>query len=113
MNWIDNLTPTQAFLFFSVLKIAVVIPVILTMFAYSVMAERRVSAFIQDRIGPNRVGPFGLLQPLADGVKAFLKEDFTPAHVRKVYFWIAPMITLVPAFLTAAVIPFGSTLGDQ
>ncbi len=51
--------------------------------AYAVYVERRVAAFIQDRLGPNRVGPFGLLQPLADGVKLFLKEDFTPAHVRK------------------------------
>jgi NADH-quinone oxidoreductase subunit H len=59
------------------------------------------------------VGPFGLLQPLADGLKFLLKEDFTPAHVRKVYFWLAPAIAMVPAFLTIAVIPFGSMLGDQ
>src|SRR5687768_4472783 len=101
------------FILFSLLKIVCVVAVVLTMFAYSVWAERRISAFIQDRIGPNRVGPFGLLQPLADGVKAFLKEDFTPAHVRKAYFWIAPAITMIPAFLAVAVIPFGSTLGNQ
>ena len=107
------LTPTSEFLLFSFLKIMIVFGAVMTMFAYSVMAERRISAFIQDRVGPNRVGPFGLLQPLADGVKAFLKEDFTPDHVRKGYFWLAPAITMIPAFLTIAIIPFGSTLGSQ
>ena len=53
------------------------------MVAYSVLAERKIAAFIQDRIGPNRVGPFGIWQPVADGVKSFLKEDFTPGHVRR------------------------------
>jgi NADH-quinone oxidoreductase subunit H len=59
------------------------------------------------------VGPAGLLQPLADGVKSFLKEDFTPGHVRKIYFWLAPMITMIPALLVMAVIPFGSMIGGQ
>lgn len=108
-----ELTPTAQFFAFSLLKIVLVFGAVMTMFAYSVMAERRISAFIQDRVGPNRVGPFGLLQPLADGVKAFLKEDFTPAHVRKGYFWLAPAITMIPAFLTVAIIPFGSQLGNQ
>src|SRR3954470_9327444 len=108
-----HLNPTTEFLLFSLLKIVVVFGAVMTMFAYSVLAERRISAFIQDRIGPNRVGPLGLLQPLADGVKAFLKEDFTPAHVRKVYFWLAPAITMIPAFLAVAVIPFGSNIGNQ
>src|SRR3954470_12118811 len=108
-----HLNPTTEFLLFSLLKIVVVFGAVMTMFAYSVLAERRISAFIQDRIGPNRVGPLGLLQPLADGVKAFLKEDFTPAHVRKAYFWLAPAITMIPAFLTVAIIPFGSNLGNQ
>ena len=101
---------------------------LLPMVAYSVLAERKISALIQDRVGPNRVsppfigsipiiGPFltrlGVWQPLADGLKSFLKEDFTPDYVRKVYFWLAPAITLIPAFLTIAVIPFGSALGSQ
>jgi NADH-quinone oxidoreductase subunit H len=107
------LTPNTEFLLFSLLKIVLVFGAVMTMFAYSVWAERRISAFIQDRVGPNRVGPAGLLQPLADGVKAFLKEDFTPAHVKKVYFWIAPAITMIPAFLALAVIPFGSKIGSQ
>ena len=103
----------QEFLLFSALKAVVVFVAVLTMFAYAVLLERRVAAFIQGRVGPNRVGPFGLLQPMADGLKAILKEDFTPDHVRKVYFWLAPAITMVPAFLTVAVIPFGSRLGSQ
>src|SRR5438874_2313164 len=80
---------------------------------YAVWVERKVSAAIQDRRGPNRVGPFGLLQPLADMIKAFLKEDFTPAHVRKAYYWLAPGIVMIPSLLTVAIIPFGSQLGKQ
>jgi NADH-quinone oxidoreductase subunit H len=76
----------------------------------SVWAERRVSAAIQDRVGPNRVGPAGLLQPVADGIKFLLKEDFTPNHVRKSYYWLAPALTMIPSLLTCAVIPFGSKL---
>ena len=78
------------FILFSAIKIFVVFSVLMTIVAYAVWVERKVSAAIQDRLGPNRFGPFGLLQPAADAVKAFLKEDFTPAHVRKVYFWLAP-----------------------
>jgi len=114
------------FIIFTLIKIVCVIGAVLTMFAYAVLAERKISAFIQDRVGPNRValpligsvpvvGPFltriGFWQPIADGLKAFLKEDFTPSYVRKAYFWLAPAIMLAPSFLTVAVIPFGSTLG--
>src|SRR2546423_7670774 len=101
------------FIIASLIKIVCVVAVVLPMIAYSVVAERRISAFIQDRVGPNRVGPFGLLQPLADGLKFLLKEDFTPGHVRKAYFWLAPAITMIPAFLTIAVIPFGSQINSQ
>ena len=109
-------------------KIAVVIGVLMTMVAYAVLVERKLCALIQDRVGPNRaapagvsaipiIGPFlirlGVFHPLADGLKLFLKEDFTPAHVRKIYFWLAPAITMIPALLTIAVIPFGSKLGGQ
>jgi NADH-quinone oxidoreductase subunit H len=103
----------ETFLIFSALKVVMAFGVLLPMVAYSVMMERRVSAAIQDRIGPNRVGPFGLLQPLADGLKSLLKEDFTPSHVRKAYFILAPAVAVIPAFLTIAVIPFGSRIGNQ
>ncbi len=101
------------FLFWSGFKVVMVFALIMPMVAYSVMLERRVSAAIQDRIGPNRVGPFGILQPMADGLKAILKEDFTPSHVRRIYFILAPAISMIPAFLTVAVIPFGSKMGSQ
>ncbi|MGB8166486.1 MAG: complex I subunit 1 family protein [Chthoniobacteraceae bacterium] len=99
--------------------------VVLPMVSYTVYAERRVSALIQDRVGPNRTGfpltllgfkkdfsPFlgGLGQPIADAVKFLLKEDFVPAHVNKVYFWIAPTLAMMPAIVTLAAIPFGSEL---
>ena len=101
------------FLFWSGFKVVLAFALIMPMVAYSVMLERRVSAAIQDRIGPNRVGPFGILQPMADGLKAILKEDFTPSHVRRIYFILAPAISMIPAFLTVAVIPFGSKMGSQ
>ena len=101
------------FVLFSALKILGVFSVLMFIVAYAVWVERKVSAAVQDRHGPNRFGLFGLLQPVADGVKAFLKEDFTPAHVRKVYYWLAPAIVMIPSILVAAVIPFGSYLGHQ
>ena len=116
------------FLFFTLVKIVCVIVPLLTMVAYAVLAERKISAWIQDRVGPNRTAPpvalkipvvgrllqrWGMFQPLADGLKFLLKEDFTPNYVRRAYFWIAPAITMIPAFLVLAVIPFGSSLGQQ
>ncbi len=116
-----------AFVITSVVKIVfLTFLVILPMVAYSVYAERRFSAIIQDRVGPNRVGiPLtlfgfkkdiqifgigGLLQPMADGLKFILKEDLTPRNVNAFYFWLAPCLTMVPALLTCAVLPFGSEL---
>src|SRR5512140_2332881 len=101
------------FVMFSAVKIIAVFSVLMFIVAYAVWVERKVSAAIQDRHGPNRVGLFGLLQPAADAVKAFLKEDFTPGHVRKVYFWLAPAIVMIPSLLTVAIIPFGSQIGAQ
>src|SRR5882724_5603755 len=101
------------FVAFSALKIVCVFSVLMFIVAYAVWVERKVSAAIQDRVGPNRVGIFGLLQPIADAVKSFLKEDFTPGHVRKVYYWLAPAIVMIPSLLTVAIIPFGSQLGNQ
>ena len=113
MTWLDQLTKTQQFALFSAIKILCVFAVLMFIVAYAVWVERKVSAAIQDRHGPNRVGLFGLLQPAADAVKAFLKEDFTPAHVRKAYFWLAPAIVMIPSLMTIAIIPFGSQLGTQ
>jgi NADH-quinone oxidoreductase subunit H len=113
MDLINHLDPRTQFLLFSAIKIVCVFAVVMPMVAYAVLAERKISAFIQDRLGPNRVGPGGMWQPLADGVKAFLKEDYTPDHVHKTYFWLAPMIVMIPSLLVLAVIPFGSQLGHQ
>ena len=120
MNW--------NFVILSIVKIAIVVGVLEGMVAYAVLAERKVSAWIQDRVGPNRAAPrfakyipvvgpaltrLGFFQPLADGLKFLLKEDFTPAGVRKAYFWLAPAIAVIPSMLVIAVIPFGSQLGQQ
>jgi NADH-quinone oxidoreductase subunit H len=75
-----------------------------------IYAERRVSAFMQGRLGPNRVGPKGLLQPIADGIKFFMKEDLIPGGVDKPIYILAPAILLIPALMTFAVIPFGSSI---
>ncbi|MFO0971882.1 MAG: NADH-quinone oxidoreductase subunit NuoH [Phycisphaerae bacterium] len=92
---------------FSLLFVAVSIGVILTAVAYLIYFERKISAWIQDRYGPNRVGPLGLLQPLADGLKFFLKEDFTPPRVDRWLFYLAPCIAFVVALVGFVVIPFG------
>src|SRR5215471_137487 len=96
------------FVIFSVLKVVGVFSVLMFIVGQAVWVERKVSAAIQDRCGPNRVGPFGLLQLPADAIKGLLKEDFTPGHVRKAYFWLAPA-----SVMTASIIPFGSRLGHQ
>jgi NADH-quinone oxidoreductase subunit H len=94
----------------SLIKIVCLLGFVLGLMNYAVYAERRVSALIQDRLGPNRVGPAGLLQPIADAGKFLLKEQFTPAHVNKLYYWLAPCLAMVPPVITIAVVPFGSTL---
>jgi|Deesub1362B_J571_1020462.scaffolds.fasta_scaffold03177_5 NADH-quinone oxidoreductase subunit H len=91
-------------------KIALVLGVNLLLLALMTLAERRVAGFMQDRYGPNRVGPEGLFQPIADGVKFLFKEDVIPSHVEKVLYILAPSLVLAPALLTFAVIPFGGTL---
>jgi NADH-quinone oxidoreductase subunit H len=88
--------------------VGLVFLIVLPMVSYTVYAERRVSAMIQDRLGPNRVGPSGLFQPIADAVKLLLKEDFTPASVNKFYYWLAPACAMAPSLMALAVIPFGS-----
>jgi NADH-quinone oxidoreductase subunit H len=105
----SELSPT-AFLVASSLKVLVVFSGILVVVAYMTLAERRVSAFIQDRLGPNRVGPFGLLQPIADGIKNIVKEETMPATAHRFYFVLAPALAIVPALITFAVIPFAAPL---
>ncbi len=92
------------------IKIIVIFLINLTVVAYLVLVERRVSAFIQNRIGPNRVGPAGLFQPVADIIKLFLKEDIVPKAANKFVHSLAPLISLVVAMTTFAVIPFGNTI---
>ncbi|MBM3418879.1 MAG: NADH-quinone oxidoreductase subunit H, partial [Bacteroidetes bacterium] len=75
--------------------------------AYSTYFERKLAAWIQDRVGPDRAGPFGILQPIADGVKMFLKEDFTPKNSDKWLFIIGPGIAMFTALITSAIIPWG------
>ncbi len=99
------------FFLFSALKVLGVFSVLMFIVAYAVWVERKVSASIQDRRGPNRVGTFGLLQPLADMIKTFLKEDFTPAHVRKTYFWgmsVVPIFLIVGNLNLSAVVHYQS-----
>src|SRR5438093_12706605 len=92
------------------IKILVVFLIVSGVVAYLTLAERKVAAFIQVRLGPMRVGPYGLLQPIADGLKLMLKEDIVPSQADKWIFTLAPIITLIPAFIVLAVIPFGPTI---
>ena len=91
-------------------KVVVVLIVLMTTVAYAVWLERKVVARIQSRWGPYRVGPYGLLQPLADGLKIFFKEDFVPSEVDRVVFWLAPFLAFSLALLSIAVIPFGESI---
>jgi len=98
------------FLIIAVIKIVLVLLIILTTVANLVYAERRISAFIQNRIGPNRVGPLGLLQAPADVLKLFIKEDIVPQKANKALHTLAPIISITVAMTTFAVIPFGDRI---
>ncbi len=91
-------------------KILAVFVVLLLIVAYATWVERKVIGHMQTRVGPMRTGWHGLLQPIADGLKLFFKEDIIPAEASKVPFLLAPMMILVPAFITVAVVPFGPDL---
>jgi NADH-quinone oxidoreductase subunit H len=90
--------------------VSIVFGVTLVVAMYATLAERKFAAFFQDRIGPDRAGPFGLLQPLADGIKFFFKEEFIPADADKFLFILGPCVAMIAACMTSAVIPWGNTL---
>src|SRR5436305_8971078 len=94
----------------AIIKIVIVLFVVLTAVSYLVLLERWISAWLQDRIGPNRTGPLGLLQPLADVLKLLLKEDIEPAFSEKWFHWLARVISITVAFSVRAIIPFGSCI---
>src|SRR3989475_2670173 len=91
----------------AVVKIAVVMGVVLLTVAFLTLAERKVLSWMQDRMGPMEVGPYGTLQPIADGIKLFFKEDIIPAGANRFLFSLAPILSLVPAFIGFAVVPYG------
>jgi NADH-quinone oxidoreductase subunit H len=106
---VNEFLTQYAFLIVPIVKIAILVFIVLTVDAYLTWIERKVIAHIQARWGPHRVGPHGLLQPLADGVKFVFKEDPLPANADKVAYFLAPFITLMLAVTSLAVIPFGPT----
>lgn len=97
-------------LIFKMIFVIAVFAVALVVAMYSTYAERKVAAFFQDRLGPNRAGPFGILQPLADGVKMFMKEEIIPTGADKALFIIGPSLIMLTAIMTGVVIPWGNTL---
>lgn len=102
-----NLQEVGLVLLESIIKSVLLAFVLLTSFAYMTLAERKVAAFVQVRKGPNRVGPWGLLQPAADGIKLLFKEEIIPADANKVLFVLAPILTMIPALVIMAVVPMG------
>jgi NADH-quinone oxidoreductase subunit H len=103
-----HLTNFEIFLLLTIVKIAIVLVITLMAVAYTVLLERKVLGRLQNRWGPSRVGPFGLLQPLVDGLKLFLKEDMMPLAVERPLFILAPIIALGCALISIAVVPFGA-----
>lgn len=99
--WYWALTGAKVLGAFTLLMVAV---------AYATLAERRISAWLQDRHGPNRVGPFGLLQPIADGIKNIVKEETDPETASRFFFYLGPALSIIPALVTFAVIPFAAPL---
>src|SRR5690348_11357801 len=102
-------TYTNLGLVISIITMVVVMNAILGLCAYLILAERKVAAYAQDRLGPNRVGPWGLLQPIADGVKFLLKEDIIPDHVDRAFYVLAPAVAVATSLFAMVVVPFGPT----
>jgi len=99
----DN--PALELAIWSLIKVTIILLAVLGAVSYLVLVERKVAGRMQGRFGPNRVGPFGLLQPIADAIKLLFKEEFTPGGVSRVVFHVAPMLAIVPAIVTFSVIP--------
>lgn len=97
-------------LIFKIIFVIAVFAVSLLIAMYSTYAERKIAAFMQDRVGPDRAGPFGILQPLADGVKMFMKEEIIPANADKALFILGPSLMMLTACMTGVVIPWGNSL---
>src|SRR5436189_6023562 len=95
------------FFVISVIKAAIVAAILMTTLAYLQWVERKVIAHVQLRVGPSRVGPHGLLQPLADVIKLVTKEDILPSHVNKVFYFLAPFVAVTFALISISIIPFG------
>lgn len=98
------------FLIYKILLVVGVFTVTLVVAMYATYGERKVAAFLQDRIGPNRAGPFGILQPLADGLKFFMKEEIIPSVSNKFLFILGPSIAMITALMAGVLIPWGNTL---
>src|SRR6266478_9405319 len=114
-DWVVSLTRERRpnafwaeYIVWPVIQIVLVVFIVLTLVAYLTYLERKVSALIQARLGPMRVGPWGLLQPLADGVKLLIKEDIVPLKADRAVFLIAPVISVVAALVVLSVIPWGA-----
>src|SRR5262252_2599633 len=99
--------PTVNFVIWPLIQVGLVIVITTGWVAYATYLERKISAFMQARLGPMRVGPWGLLQPIADGLKLLTKEDFIPENADRWIFFVAPYIAVVAAFIVMAVVPFG------
>src|SRR5579862_4714427 len=95
------------YLVLSLIKTVIVVAILMHTLAYLQWVERKVIAHVQLRVGPRRVGPHGLLQPLADVIKLVTKEDMLPSHVNKVFYFLAPFIAVTFALISISVIPFG------
>ncbi len=105
-----TLSPLQQELLIAVVKVLVIFQALLVLFSLMTWIERRVLAFMQFRLGPNRTGPFGILQPVADGIKLFFKEEAMPEGATRWAFVAAPLVAIVTAFMAVAVVPFGGSL---